>query len=238
MLSISPDALITVCYAFLGGLLPTLIWLWFWLREDDARPEPRILIATAFITGMIAVPLVLPIQRYALDFFKPESLGLIFVWAAAEELMKFFLASIAVLWRKAVNEPVDEILYMLTVALGFAALENALFLLSSITSGDWIGSTLTGNLRFLGSTLLHTLSSSTIGVALAMAFFKGFWTKRLYAVLGVILAITLHTLFNYFIIKTNGERTLVVFVAVWLGIIGLILFFERIKKMGRTPIRS
>lgn len=232
------DLLITVAYAFLGGLLPTLIWLWFWLREDEARPEPRILIATAFIAGMIAVPFVLPVQRFALDFFKPESLGLIFAWATAEEVMKFLLAMIAVLWRKAVNEPIDEILYMLTIALGFAALENTLFLLSPITDGDWIGSTLTGNLRFLGATLLHTLSSSVIGLALAMAFFKSKPMKWLYATGGLILAIALHTLFNYFIINTNGERTLIVFVAVWLGIIGLILFFERVKKMGRTPIRS
>ena len=35
--------------AFLAGLIPALFWLWFWLREDKAHPEPRALIATSFI---------------------------------------------------------------------------------------------------------------------------------------------------------------------------------------------
>ena len=55
--------------AFLAGLIPALFWLWFWLREDKARPEPRILIATAFIAGILIVPLVLPLQQFAMQRF-------------------------------------------------------------------------------------------------------------------------------------------------------------------------
>ena len=51
--------------AFAGGILPALIWLWFWLREDREAPEPRGLIALSFAAGMAVVYFVLPIQKLA-----------------------------------------------------------------------------------------------------------------------------------------------------------------------------
>ena len=56
---------ITLGYAFIGGLLPPLIWLYFLLKEDASHPEPRVLIALTFIGGMAAVPLALPLEQYA-----------------------------------------------------------------------------------------------------------------------------------------------------------------------------
>lgn len=227
-----------IFFAAIGGILPVFVWLAFWLREDEARPEPNSLIALAFIAGMLAVPLVLPLQQFALSYFQNGSLALIATWATVEELTKYLLAGLLILWRKAVNEPIDMVIYMITVALGFAGLENALFLLNPLTNGNLLESILTGDFRFLGATLLHTISSGTIGLALALAFFKDARTKRNYVAIGVILAIFLHTMFNFFIINTKGEQTLVVFLSVWVAVILLILMFEGVKRMGRTPIRK
>jgi RsiW-degrading membrane proteinase PrsW (M82 family) len=47
-------------YGLLGGLLPALLWLWFFLKEDSKRPEPKWLILAAFLAGMLAVILALP----------------------------------------------------------------------------------------------------------------------------------------------------------------------------------
>lgn len=225
----------TLLYALLGGILPALLWLWFWLREDKARPEPRGLLLLSFAVGMVAVPLVLPFQKFAAVSFSATTA--IVLWAATEELFKFGGAYIAVLRRKTTDEPVDAVIYMITVALGFAALENTFFLLNPLTDGNIMESILTGNLRFLGATLLHTLSSATIGVAIALSFYKSKAIKSLYIVIGVILSIVLHTLFNLFIMKSNGEKTLIVFLFVWIGIILLILFFEKIKRI-RNPIKN
>ena len=52
-----------IFYALLGGILPALIWLAFWLREDYKHPEPRGLILRTFLLGMGAVILVLPFQK-------------------------------------------------------------------------------------------------------------------------------------------------------------------------------
>ncbi|MBI2617964.1 PrsW family intramembrane metalloprotease [Candidatus Kaiserbacteria bacterium] len=218
----------TILFAALGGMLPALLWLWFWLFEDKKHPEPKRLIFLAFFMGMLTIPFVVPLQKYAQTFL--FGTALIVTWAAIEELFKYFFAYFSVLRRREVDEPIDAVIYMISVALGFAALENALFLLDPITNGGFVEGILTGNFRFFGATLLHTLSSATVGVFIALGFCKSRATKRLLTAIGIILAISLHTLFNFFIIRSNGTDILVVFGFVWVGIIALLLMLERIKN--------
>lgn len=221
----------TAAFAILGGLLPALLWLWFWLKEDSKCPEPRSLILLAFVAGMIAVPLALPLEQYA-ETIAGGAMVLV-LWSVIEEILKYAAALIAVLWRKAVNEPIDPVIYMITVALGFAALENTLFLLSPLLEGDVVTGILTGNLRFLGATLLHTLSSAAIGIALALSFYKSATVKLIYAAGGVILAVLLHAVFNSFIMNSGGESILSIFFAVWIGIITVIFLFEKVKHIKK-----
>ena len=70
----------TLLLALLGGILPALLWLWYWLKEDAARPEPRGLIMLAFVAGMITVPLVVPLEALA-GAISVGTLTII-VWAA------------------------------------------------------------------------------------------------------------------------------------------------------------
>jgi len=225
----------TLLYALLGGILPALFWLWFWLREDKRCPEPRGLIMLAFVVGMIAVPLVIPIEQWVASTFTGSFVLVVVLWAVAEEVLKFLAASVSVLWNKAVNEPVDMMIYMITVALGFAAFENTLFLLSPLGDGFVVESILTGNLRFMGAMLLHVLASATVGTLLAFSFFRKPARRKQALFIGLILASALHALFNFFILKSNGDTDLLLtFLAVWLGVILLILIFERVKRI-RNP---
>lgn len=221
----------TFAWAFAGGLLPALFWLWFWLKEDRRCPEPKGYILLAFIVGMIVVPLVLPVERYIAGIF--AGMTAIILWSAVEELFKFIGVRLTVLRRTIADEPTDMVIYMITVALGFAALENTFFLLNPLAEGSVVSTILTGNLRFVGATLLHVLSSATVGVALAFAFYKSPAAKRLATAIGLILAIVLHAVFNLLIITSKGEYTFAVFVGVWIGIIALLLFFERVKRIHK-----
>lgn len=221
--------------AFLSGLIPALFWLWFWLREDRAHPEPKMLIATAFISGMLIVPLVLPLQQFAMQRFVGDNL--IFVWVIVEEVLKYSAALIVILWNKAVDEPIDTIIYMITIALGFSALENALFIFNPLTDGDYVNSFLTGNFRFLGATLLHVLASGTVGIAMALSFYKHTSIKIISATFGLFIAIMLHALFNFFIMDASGETVLGVFMFVWMGVIVLFLIFEKVKLLEKLHRR-
>jgi len=220
-----------VFLAILGGFIPALFWLWFWLREDKARPEPKALIVSSFIAGILVVPIALPLQKYAVERFAGDNL--IFVWVIIEEILKYSAALIVVLWNKAVDEPIDCIIYMITIALGFSALENALFIFTPLTNGDYTNSLLTGNFRFIGATLLHVLASGTVGAAMALAFYKNSAQRILFATLGLFIAIVLHALFNFFIMDGSGETILGIFLFVWIGIIVLFLIFERAKLIER-----
>lgn len=217
--------------AFLGGLLPALLWLFFWLLEDRCEPEPKRYIFFSFVAGMFAVALVLPLERLAATYF--TGVTLLFAWAALEEVLKFAAAYFVALRARVFDEPLDAVIYMVTAALGFSALENTLFLWAPLQEGDVLRTIVTGDLRFIGATLLHTLSSATIGLTLALSFYKPPEIRRLAATGGVILAIVLHTLFNFFILGRSGGMTFWIFLCIWFGILAVLLFVERVKRPAR-----
>lgn len=218
--------------AFVAGLIPAIFWVWFWLREDSYKPEPYFLIAITFIAGMAVVPIALPLQRLAIDLYPETSVMLI--WVVIEELCKYAVALAIVFWNREVDEPIDMVIYLIVIALGFAALENALFVFNPLMGGDYFNSALTGGFRFLGATLLHVLASGTIGMFLAFTYYKPKATQMLAGTLGLFMAIVLHGLFNFFIMGASGTTILGVFLFVWIGIIILFLLFERIKMLERT----
>lgn len=216
--------------AMLGGLLPALAWLWFWLREDSKHPEPRRLIALAFLAGMVAVGIVIPLEQ-----FVAAQIGMgtttFTIWSIIEECTKFALAYITVLRLRDNDEPIDAVIYMVVVALGFAAAENTLFLLSPLAGGSALQEIMTGNLRFIGATLLHVLSSSAIGVFLGLSFYYSRTIKIEFGLIGLTVACTLHALFNYYILNTPENAIFRVFGFVWLGIIALLAVVEYIKRL-------
>lgn len=219
-------------YAALGGILPAIAWVYFWTREDTKNPEPLPLIVAAFLIGMVATVVAIPLEKFAMSVL--TGTALVIVWAAIEEIAKFVFAYITVLRHQADNEPVDPLIYMITVALGFAALENTLFLINPIMTSGAMESILTGNFRFLGATLLHVLASSMIGLFLGFTFYKRRRTKVLAGALGLILAITLHGSFNFFILNTPSGELMRVFAFVWAGLILLLVLFEYVKRIKRA----
>jgi RsiW-degrading membrane proteinase PrsW (M82 family) len=220
----------TIGYAIIGGLVPSLVWLYFLLKEDAKHPEPKWLIAFTFVAGMLAVPIVLPFERAA----QASLVGfpLILAWATIEEVTKYFMAAVFVLWRPQVDEAPDYVIYMLTVALGFAAAENMLFLIAPLSGGNLLGGLITDNLRFIGSTLLHVVASSAIGFAMAFSWQKARPIRTLYAAGGLILAIALHTAFNTLIINGGGSESFLAFFVVWCAAMGCFALFEILKYFG------
>ncbi len=235
---------ISYILSILAGVLPALVWLFFWRREDARRPEPKKLMLLALIAGAVAVPLVIPLEKFVADHllngmslkeigpnFGPLVIVAIIAWAFIEEIVKFFMASVVILWNKNVDEPVDPMIYLITVAVGFFAVENILFILTPILDGNIISSLLTSNLRFIGASLVHIASSGLTGFFLALSFYDSKVKRCLYASLGLILSSLLHALFNFFIIQENNLGIFVGFALIWVAIIGILLVFEKAKRI-------
>ena len=224
----------TFLFAFLGGILPACLWLWFWLQEDRLHPEPRGLILLSFLAGMAAVVIAYPLEKFTQGFNLAPAITII-VWAITEELLKYGAAYRSALRKSACDEPVDALIYLITVALGFAALENSLFLITVIAQGDIATSIVTGNLRFIGAGLLHILSSAMIGTAIALSYYKTRARGIIYRLAGVVTAVVLHSIFNLFIMKGDKVNTFIVFYFVWAAIIILLVAFEKVKQISASP---
>ena len=217
--------------AFLGGTIPALIWLWFWLKQEQKRPEPRSVLASVFIVGMASVMLVIPIQKFLMQILTDHRQEII-TWAFVEELIKYLVVIVLLNKSKHIEDPIDWPIYLMTAGLGFAAFENTLFLIKPLSLGQDTVTLLTGGLRFLGSTLLHAVSSALIGIALGLSFYmKRFWQKT-YMVFGLLLATALHSLFNFFIINQSGGEFLRTFAFLWVVTIIIMLLFEKVRRMG------
>ena len=228
----------TIFLALLGGILPSIFWLWFWLKEDSLHPEPRNLIFLAFIGGMITTIIAFFIEKFIAGYEDLSNFSLIFLWAVTEETLKFISIDIVALRTKYFDEPIDAVLYLVTVALGFAAVENAMFLFNPLQKGDFFASILLGDFRFIGASLLHVATSGVIGVAMGLSFYYARTKRILWMSVGLVSAIALHTAFNFSIIKSEGTAIYQIFAILWVFIIGILLVSERIKRMAPLQTTS
>ncbi len=223
-------------YALLGGILPPLLWLWFWLKEDR-HPEPRKALVFTFFAGMAVVPVAFVAEHAVL--LAEKTLGiektaggliiLLFLWAFIEEILKYLAARYSALKRINFDEPVDALIYLITAALGFAAFENVRFLVKSFDVGVMSG-LITSNMRFIGATLLHISTSAIVGASIAFSFFHK-ENRRRNVIGGLFIATVLHFIFNYFIINSNGGSILKIFIPLWIFIIVIIFLFEKVKRI-------
>ncbi|MES3005386.1 MAG: PrsW family glutamic-type intramembrane protease [Patescibacteria group bacterium] len=220
-------------YALIGGVLPALLWLWFWMHEEHEHHEPKHTISLTFVIGMCCVFIVYPFQSLFTKFFgfPGDSFGTLVVWATCEELIKFLAAYVIAFRTEVFDEPIDAFIYLMTAALGFAAMENTLFLLTPLLEGNTIESIMTGSLRFMGASLLHVVASGALSVFVAMAYYKRRLIKELYLVVGLITAILLHALFNFLIMISEAKSIFSVFSFVWATTIILIIALERVKTI-------
>src|SRR3989344_6104313 len=200
-----------VLYAI--GVLPSFVWLGYYLSKD-AHPEPKGMIIRVFLIGMLVTLPVLAIESLIKDskMFGEFPFSAYMYWflyfligvAFVEELFKFFAAKFGAFANKNLDEPVDVMIYMIVAALGFAAAENILRILdfSSQAFADilWINV-----LRFLDPIFLHAIASGLFGYFIALSRYQ----KRnhmLYWLLGLAIATVLHTAFNFYIYTVGGSE--------------------------------
>lgn len=217
-------------YALLGGLIPSLIWLFFWLREDT-HSEPRSLLIACFIGGMISVIIAGYTEEYVATVVTDQN-TMYTLWATIEELLKFIAVALIALRSTAYDEPIDAMIYCVTVALGFAALENALFILKVWhEQGDLAASILGGNMRFIGASLVHVVSSTAIGFGLGWSFYRGAVSKFIGLIAGLGAAVAIHAAFNLCIVNGGTDDTLKAFAWIWAAVVLLIVLFEEVKAI-------
>lgn len=249
----------------LFAFLPPVLWLIFYLREDR-NPEPKTLIIFTFIGGMAAALLAIVFECLYVGALTDGSCrsgavyslhpliifgGIAFI----EEYLKYFAVKTFVL-RRCENdthvcefdEPIDAMVYMMTAAMGFAALENALFVFpfffeileTGISTLPFTYANVLAGLdvstnRFLGANLLHALSSGIVGFFLARAWFSP--NRKHFVGLGILFATVLHTGFNYLILTREMVSQATFYIILLLSLMAVVVFieFERLRKTTFIP---
>lgn len=220
-----------VAFALFTGLIPSLIWLYFWLRRDRIKPEPFGILFLCFILGAAMVFIAGFLQKESKDFFTDIN-ARTFFWAGIEEVLKFVIFYLIAYRNRYNNELIDAAMYMITIALGFAALENVLYILKPGTTLNVTAGLLTGGLRFFGSTLLHAIASGFVGIIIALAPRR---ITPIFMALGLAGATFLHGTFNVYILKNNTASFLQIYGYLWVAaIISLII----LEKLRRIPIEE
>jgi RsiW-degrading membrane proteinase PrsW (M82 family) len=220
---------INLLYALLIGILPSIIWLIFWTREDR-HPEPRSLLAACFFGGMLTVLFALFGEKIIQSMGYEKNMMYI-LWAALEEVLKFIVLIAIAIRSQANDEPIDTAIYCITIALGFAAMENILFIMGPFSQGNVVGGLIHGNMRFLGATLVHAISSACVGFTFGYMFYSNKVSKFLALIVGLVAGIAIHAAFNISILGGESMDILKTFGWVWGAVVLMIVMFEELKAV-------
>ena len=224
------------------GLLPSLVWLFYYLKKD-LHPEPKRMILNVFIWGavitlpvfFIQVGLAKLLDGVNIAFMAKSIIYWFFIIAFSEEIFKYLIIRIKVTNNPNVDEPVDIMIYMVVAALGFAAVENVLYLLSPVEQmslHQFIDRTLIVTfVRFIGATFLHTLCSAVVGYALAVSYCEKKF-RDITITSGILLATLLHGLYNFSIMTLAGQLKLILPIIIMLALVFLAFSgFKRMQKL-------
>ena len=127
----------------LTALLPVAILIFYICRKDKENPEPTGQLLKAFFYGIISVPLsfCMSIPLGLIGVYPVEATNIsgsictaFFGAAIPEEIAKLFMLWLLLRKNPYFDEKIDGIVYAVCVSLGFAALENVIYLFSDTES--------------------------------------------------------------------------------------------------------
>jgi protease PrsW len=181
------------------AIIPAIIWLGFYYRQDHLEPEPKGMVFQVFILGgLLAAAVGIPLINFQ---FHPISwmyqniwvtiLGSILVIGFTQEFLKYAAIRYSVFSSQEFDEPIDGIIYATSAGLGFATMLNITFVLD--TNGVNLG---VGSIRIVLTVLAQASFAGLTGYFLGKEKLSG-WSPWM-TLGGVSIAAILNGLFFYF----------------------------------------
>ncbi|HEX8041864.1 MAG TPA: PrsW family glutamic-type intramembrane protease [Chryseosolibacter sp.] len=217
----------------------TAIILYIYLKDKHER-EPLSLLLISFLYGVLSTVVTLiiswPLNAFVLldsGNLLDEFYSAFFKVALVEEFSKFLFVRVVLFPNRNFNEPFDGIVYSVMVSMGFASLENVIYVFQyGFETGIW---------RMFTAVPAHATFAVLMGFFLGKAKFAS--TKRLlYMFVALLTATFFHGSYDYFwfIAQVKG-----MWAGIWLGAIvslvtGLVLSRSaiRLHQQASPFIRS
>jgi len=198
--------------SFVLAAAPALILLRYYYRQDRERPEPKGLVVRIFLLGIaatfVAIPLELLMSMFQglfADFPLLAALFKAFVVAAlVEEYLKLTIVRLFAYRNRSFDEIMDGVVYTVVASLGFACMENILYVMG--------GTFWTALTRAVTAIPLHATASGLMGYYLGRAkFAPSPQQERALINRGLRIAIFVHGAYDFllFAVPALGSLPLV-----------------------------
>jgi len=185
------DILILLAIALAPGFA---IGMYIYLKDKHER-EPIGLLMRSFLFGVLSIFVTLAISRVISQFITIDETNLseqavhaFFIVALVEEFSKFIFVRGILYNNKNFNEPFDGIVYTVMVGMGFATLENILY----VFNGGGVG---TAIMRMFTAVPAHATFAVLMGFYLGKAKFEH--KKSYYAFHALGVATLFHGAYDY-----------------------------------------
>lgn len=216
--------------ALLASLAPIFIILFYIYFRDKYDKEPLGLLIKAILMGIVIVIPVIYVERLLMGMMPEagkvaEAAYHAFVVAGLTEELFKFLALYILVWRSpSFNEQFDGIVYAVFVSLGFAGVENVLYVLD--------GGMQTAFTRALTAVPAHAIFGIAMGYYLGVAH-RYRELKNPYLGRALLVPILLHGIYD-FILMVEVDWLLLLFVpyVIWLYIMGM----KKMKQLSDASV--
>jgi RsiW-degrading membrane proteinase PrsW (M82 family) len=221
------------------ALAPSVaLFLFFYLRDRYKKEPFRLLLATFGLGAVVLIPAALTsLSLEKLTGWRSSTpslfhafLGAMLIVGFVEEGAKFIVVRFYAYHRPEFDEPYDGIMYSVMAALGFATLENILYVFSNGAG--------TGVLRALLSVPSHAFDGVLMGYYLGLAKFarNDSHGNRL-AGLGFCLAVLAHGLYDFIVFSLDKAPLMLVSLVV-LAVLAWVIFFKATRQLSEQSPQS
>ena len=205
------------------ALAPIVFIFTFVYLKDEFEKEPLKYLIITFVLGILIAAPVIYIGEYLQELTGTSQgsgeIGDLFIYAFfvvafTEEVMKYLVLRFYNYPHKEFDEPYDGIMYGVAVSLGFAAIENVLYVFGSEGAEIQIGL-----LRMFTAVPAHAMFGIMMGYFVGRAKFIGVdGNPFLERMKGLGVAILFHGVYDYFLFLGDAALAIFAFVALAVGL--------------------
>ncbi|MDD3052572.1 MAG: PrsW family glutamic-type intramembrane protease [Candidatus Cloacimonetes bacterium] len=216
-----------------SAITPVIILLYLFFRKD-ANKEPASILVKCFLGGILSIMITLIIVRpfTLLSFSNPffQSFYTAFFLAAIPEEFSKWIIFCWLAWKSLhYDEHYDGILYAVFISLGFAMLENILYVMN--------GGFYTAMMRSVLAVPAHAFFAVSMGYFFSLSKFCVNQKYRRHLYLSLLVPIILHGIYDFLLIYTAKA---IYFSITLSGILSLlfIVFVIKLWQLGLQRIKQ
>lgn len=215
----------------LAAVAPAIVLAIIMIRKDK-RPEPVGWLLAAVGLGVLVGPAVLLLSYLGLpdiptDTFMGALLSSFISAAIPEECLKFIALYLLVKWCRHFDEMFDGIVYAVCIGMGFAGLENILYLFGA--EDEWIS---VGISRALLSVPMHYFFAIIMGAFFSLGWFDK-KNRKVYMTAALILPIIVHGAYDTLCFSMGLDEDFSFYI-----LIAFILGFKYIRRYVKSLTNS